>query len=231
MNDASTNSMTAPSQSTFEKSVGLDPHEHLPVQEIEALIGSIRSQLRKRDMALNRDAPEDAETNYQFNERLDFGLSGKGQHYLGSGWHVAEPAFTWTDAVHAFLNFNLPASDTDLGLEFTATGYLNSKIRYQNVFVDINGTECCRIPISDKYTFAIIVPRSVLAPNRRLVVQFTCPDRASPSQFKRGADHRILGIALHSLVIREHRVSPANTAAKAEQAGLPSANGHGPFQK
>ena len=85
---------------------------------------------------------------YQFGTRLDFGLSGSGIQYFGAGWHVPELDFTWTEAVHASLTFNLPASKDDLVLEFAANGYINSKIRFQNVTIEINGIEICRIPIS-----------------------------------------------------------------------------------
>jgi hypothetical protein len=202
-----------------------DVYSHLRSEETEVLIAKIRNQIRKRNLGDKNSLPEDALTDCQFGELLDFGLNGKGQRHLGAGWHVAESAFTWTDALHASLHFNPPPSKGNLILEFTANGYTNSKIRYQHVIIEINGNPCCHIPISEKYTFSIVVPRSASASSPHLVIRFSCPNRASPSQFERGADPRVLGIALHSLIIRENPIQHPPDEFKPEQPAFSTVNG------
>ncbi len=195
-------------------------------QAVEGLITKIRSQIRKRDFDSKCASPENAATDYQFGERLDFGLNGNGRKHLGIGWHVSETAFTWTDALHAFLHFSPPVSKGDMILEFTAGGYTNSKIKHQDVTVTINGIQCGRVPISEKYTFSILVPRSACEANPQLQVRFSCPNSASPSHFKKGADRRMLGIALHSLVIRENDIQPAIQESKPEPSNALARNGY-----
>jgi hypothetical protein len=202
-----------------------DHDEPRTPQEIEVLITKIRRQIRERNMGEERSSPRDTARDYQFGERLDFGSNGKGHQYLGTGWHVAEAAFTWSDSLHASLHFCLPVSKADLLLEITASGYTNSKINHQDVIIEINGIECCRLAISKKYTFSIIVPKSVHSLYEYLVVRFTCPNRASPSHFKKGTDPRVLGIALHSLAIRENEIHPVTRESKLESSKTNARNG------
>jgi hypothetical protein len=224
MNDAPVKDKISPSDSVFEVTFHSVPDDRRQSKEIEGVITNIRNQLRKRHAP--QSSSGDIATDYQFGESVQFGLGGKGLQHLGSGWHVAELTFSWTEGVYAFLHFGLPLTNGDLMLEFTANGYINSQILFQDVTIEINGIPCCRIPVSKKYTFSMVVPRSTFAGSRQLAVRFSCPSRASPSQFKRGADHRVLGIALHSLIIRELLIQRPPGELRPEAPPLSSRVGH-----
>jgi hypothetical protein len=226
MNDTSMESEIKHGGSTSEALPRSAYDDYRRSEEIESLITNIRMQIRKRDFDGNHSSTESGASNYHFGERLNFGLNGNGLQYLGVGWHIPEPSFIWTDALHASLNFVPPPSIGDLFLEFTAHGYINSKISHQDVIIEINGIPCCRIPISRKYTFSIVVPRSVSAAACQLDVRFTCFNRASPSQFKKRADHRVLGIALYSLVLREGLFQSAVEESRPERTGVSTTNGN-----
>ena len=196
MNDVSIHGQRAPGDPSPELPLLSASDDHLLSLEIEGTIAKIRRQLLKRDLDHNRVSPAEAATGCQFGELLDFGANGKGRRHLGAGWHVSESGFTWTAASHAVLHFALPSPARNLALEFTANGYINSRILYQDVVIEINGIPCCRLAISHKFTFSILAPNVACPVGEDFMVRFSCPNRASPRQFKRGADHRTLGIAL-----------------------------------
>jgi len=179
--------------------IGAADYERSP--EVEATISKIRDQIRAEKSV--QDPAQPVATDYHFDEVLFFGSSGKGQRHLGPGWHGAEPLFTWTEDLHAFLHLSLPPTGGDLTLEFKATGYINSKLFYQDVLLEVNGILCGRLQMGREYGFSLIIPKSIVAISREFVICFTCLTRASPSQYKRNSDPRTLGMALHSLVIHE----------------------------
>ena len=191
---------TQPLSKTFANSTRL-----LPSQDIEVLIENIRAH-QLDDNANDDSTPTKINAaEYRPEELIFFGLSGKGKRYQGPGWHLGEPLFTWSEAEQASLHFQLPTLKGDLMLEFTANGYINRKIGHQDVVIEINGIPHGTTPVSVKRTVSIPISNSTITGEGLLVVQFSFPLRASPSQFKRRADHRILGMALHSLAIRELR--------------------------
>jgi hypothetical protein len=144
--------------------------------------------------------------------RFEAGQIG-GTHTL-SGWSVAEPWGTWTDARCAALQFYFRTKPVgSLLLVADARAYTCAAHPAQSVSVECQGESLALWTFaSDRFeSKSLIVPASALSSSGSLTIDFHLLNPASPAEFGESDDLRLLGMALRSVRIEEGRVSEVQT--------------------
>lgn len=113
---------------------------------------------------VNMDNPKKYST-YIIGEKISFRADGNSRKYIGTGWSLPEPEFTWTDGSDAYLNMYVKNLD-DKKLQLNIFGYaiFDSKDKCQNVTVYINDQELttwCVGKSDDNYS--VEIPNNLIA--------------------------------------------------------------------
>jgi len=133
---------------------------------------------------------------------IAFGTEGEGANYQLDGWSVTEDTFTWTNAPASRLRLpTLPDSDLCVlrlvGNPFVSNGILPS----QRVEIWIDDQ---RLGVARATQVSVIeceLPAGVLRPNQQATLTLRLPDAARPKDVTGFDDDRLLGFALHRLII------------------------------
>jgi hypothetical protein len=152
--------------------------------------------------------------------RFETGQNG-GRHTL-SGWSVAEPWGTWTDARCAALQFYFREKPlAPLLLVFEARAYTCASHPAQSIRVECQG-ETLGIWNFDAEQFesrSVVLPAAAVTASGSLTIYFHLLNPASPAELGESDDLRLLGMALRSLRIEnaalpadEEKVYPAELA-------------------
>lgn len=116
--------------------------------------------------------------------------------YCISGFSGHEKSFTWTDGKEAWMSFVINGIDSDLKISITCGAYGES----QNVDLYVNDYLTDSLIISKRDTYEIIVPKEYID-GPEINLKFGLPDAASPAQNGGGADVRLLGLSMESIMI------------------------------
>jgi len=142
---------------------------------------------------------------YQFGEKVEFGEEGNSTEYQGWGWGEPGEGFTWTAGTSTQLSIPVskPGADIELRARFRPflhAGMLDS----QRVKIFLGRRKIGEWIVTDDK----LQEQSILIPKYRIDggvtrIVFELPDAASPAKLGTGEDTSMLGIAMHSIVLRE----------------------------
>jgi hypothetical protein len=157
---------------------------------------------------------------YQYGTPLTFGWSGNYIEYEGSGWSDHEREFTWTDGKSANLLVPSASAGSDIQLKARLHPLLiPGKVDRQRVIVRVNGEQVAEWIMKDEPTerrglserlrrARVFQERTAVIPSRLLgdshvTITFELPDAVRPADLGVSEDHRMLGVAVRSLVLTE----------------------------
>ena len=135
-------------------------------------------------------------------EKLDFGSSGKGVHYLQAGWSDPENWGTWSDSRSATIL--LPASPAQVDsvvIDFAAA--VSPSHPAQRVEIFVNGSQAYSGSISERSgTLKIKIPDAAKSDAfKGITMEFRLPDAARPKDIGLGEDERTLALALQAIAL------------------------------
>ncbi len=157
------------------------------------------------DDDVNATAPMTGEGSlYAFGIPLKFGQGENGGRYKLSGWHDAEPTYTWTGAQPAVLGLRIPKTNNPLWVTLIANGnILPPQLPTQPTELYANGQKVAEWQISGRDEFHATIPASALNPNGVLSLELRTAKATSPQALGVNNDARPLGIACYELAIQE----------------------------
>jgi hypothetical protein len=138
---------------------------------------------------------------------IDFGAAGNSQTYLGAGWAMPEPAFTWAVGMESHLRIPV---DWDAGayvLTLDLVPFVHCPgMPAQRLIVSINdvvvGSAACERPTLLGYC----IPADLACQSGQMRIALQHPDAATPSEFQISDDQRVLAVSLTEA--RLYRVGP-----------------------
>ena len=143
---------------------------------------------------------------------FSFGIDGTIGSCLGSGWSVPEPGFTWAEGGRSRLRLPLLGGPGGLVLELMVSPLLHlPALTAQRLVVTINDVTLAPEPIFGASAISFDVPEAALTGRAALDVVLACPDAVSPVALGAGPDARVLGVAVHELLLMRAPARPCWT--------------------
>ena len=146
---------------------------------------------------------------YPWGETLTFGQEGRALPYLLEGWTAPSVGMIWSKGTAASMHFQVREVTSPVVLEaffkpFLAPPHLDA----QQVEVYLNDQPVGEWLASEDtfQTYRLEIPQVAFRESGEALLEFRTPDAASPASLGRGADRRILGLAMMWV-----RLSPAGT--------------------
>ena len=135
-------------------------------------------------------------------EKLDFGSSAKGVHYLQAGWSDSEGWGTWSASRSATLLLpTSPAQVDSVVIDFAAA--VSPSHPVQRVEIVVNGSQAFSGSISERSgTIEFKIPGAAKS-DAFIKMEFRLPDAASPKEMGLGEDRRTLAIGLRTITLTE----------------------------
>ena len=135
-------------------------------------------------------------------EKLGFGSSAKGVHYLQAGWSAPEDWGTWSDSRSAtvFLKAS-PAQVDSVAIDFAAA--VSPSHPVQRVEILVNGSQAFSGSISERFgTLEFKIPEAAKSDSfKGITMEFRLPDAASPKEMGTGEDARTLALGLRTITL------------------------------
>jgi len=134
---------------------------------------------------------------------LDFRRSGNAKAYLGRGWSVAEPDYTWTVGEESIIRFKSPAPPGPFLLRMTYSSFISEFVPLQPLDCYINDhmiasfTEDSRKPTFREFRFN----KSVFHGVEESVIRLEHPFAAAPNKFAKVNDDRSLAFCFRTISI------------------------------
>ena len=160
---------------------------------------------------------------YKWGTPIQFGVGGDYSKYQGKGWSLPERNITWTSGKSASLIMPIDETEADIELKARLSPFIvPDKLDMQRVVVFVNGNKVGEWSVKEKEGIwnkvmrkDMFHERTILIPNNLLedsvmVVTFELPDAASPAKMGLRGDSRILGVAMHSVVLTESNTVSEN---------------------
>ena len=146
---------------------------------------------------------------YPWGEPLTFGHEGRALPYLLEGWTAPSVGMIWSKGTAASIHFQVREVTSPVVLEaffkpFLAPPHLDA----QQIEVYLNDQPVGEWLASEDtfQTYRLEIPQVAFRESDEALLEFRTPDAASPASLGRGADRRILGLAMMWV-----RLSPAGT--------------------
>ncbi|KJS12091.1 MAG: hypothetical protein VR67_11515 [Peptococcaceae bacterium BRH_c8a] len=141
---------------------------------------------------------------YQYESQIKFGIGGNAEQYQGDGWSTPEKDFTWTVEENASLDISINQPQSDLVLKASLSPFISDKRDRQRVNIYINGNKLGEWVMTDSGEYSFTLPKDFIT-DSSLKITFELPDAISPLELKISEDSRVLGIAMHSIIISEKK--------------------------
>ena len=149
--------------------------------------------------------------NYQYEPgtKLFFGenFGATAKQYCTEGFSEASTEFTWTCAKEAVMRFETSEIRENLKLTFDFVNEFD-EIGSQRCYISANDTLVGSFVAEKPGEKTFILPGECLTENNTLILRFSLPDAQSPFENGKGVDHRILGLAFHSICIEQTEERP-----------------------
>ena len=128
---------------------------------------------------------------------IDFGVPGNSVDYLGDGWALPEPGFTWAIGMESHIRIpHLPAGGGIL-LTLDVVPFVRTpELPSQRLIVSANGVVLGSCVLQRPTLLGYRIPAEVVAAAGALSVVLRHPDAARASEFAITADRRMLAIAV-----------------------------------
>jgi hypothetical protein len=141
---------------------------------------------------------------------FSFGIDGDAAPCLGPGWSVPEAGFTWAEGGCSRLRLPMVGGQGGLVLEIAVSPLLHPPaLASQRVALIVNGVGLAPEAVFGACAVAFEVPEAALAGRSSLDVVLNCPDAASPAVLGAGPDPRVLGVAVHEILLLRVPARPA----------------------
>jgi hypothetical protein len=193
-----------------------DPDSLLRARGDDAVGGHIRDWL-DRPAALLPAADTAAEL------FVRFGSAGNAAVATRTGWSPPEPGYTWTVGHRSTLVLPRPAP-ADVLLQIQLAPFVHAeRLARQRLRLLANGRPVAAVAVCEHAVLAVELPASLLAAGSSLELAFEMPDAARPVDVSGVEDDRLLGFALHRLLLTPVRppAPPAETALPYGTAVVP----------
>jgi hypothetical protein len=160
---------------------------------------------------------------------MDFGFSGNGGEYRGTGWSEAENFGIWMLGQQSLLVLTRPEASGDYRIEFDMGVLTGPGHPSQRFAVSVNGTTVGDFVLSDDSREHCMLPWSVIGREPGLTLVLSHPDAWRPSELSGGeGDQREMSFFLRSARLSLHAAvpasTPAGTAAPRPAAPVPAAS-------
>ena len=153
---------------------------------------------------------------------MDFGFSGNGGEYRGTGWSEPENFGTWMLGQQSLLVLTRPEASGDYRIEFDMGVLTGPGHPSQRFAVSVNGTTVGDFVLSDDSREHCMLPWSVIGREPGLTLVLSHPDAWRPSELSGGeGDQREMSFFLRSARLSLHAAAP--TAAPRPVAPVPAA--------
>jgi hypothetical protein len=140
---------------------------------------------------------------YEWSKVLNFTERGNAQSYLAAGWGAPEATLTWTDGLNARLSFSARTPKSDVTLVMSCTPFLGErKVPFQELHVFTNFLRVGFSVLAQPTEIDIVIPTYVFD-RPQIDIDFYIPRAFSPASVGLGADLRVLGVAVHRLMMAE----------------------------
>jgi hypothetical protein len=131
-----------------------------------------------------------------------FGLNGNAAALQRDGWSYAESGFTWSTGAGSSICIPYRPGNGELMLELTLNPLVAPPVvPRQRLSVAVNGIVLGNETISGEGTLGYEVPKEALDGTGQLVVSLSHPDAFAPATLSPGGDTRVLGFALHDVLL------------------------------
>ena len=134
-------------------------------------------------------------------EKLGFGSSAKGVHYLQVGWSAPEDWGTWSDSRSATILLpTSPAQVDSVAIDFAAAVSPSHPVQRVEIFV--NGFQAFSGSIKESGTLEFKIPDAAKSDAfKGIKMEFRLPDAASPKEMGTGEDTRTLALGLQAITL------------------------------
>ena len=156
-------------------------------------------------------------------EKLSFGSSAKGVHYLQAGWSNPEDWGTWSDSRSATILLpTSPAQVDSVVMDFAAA--VSPSHPVQRVDILVNGSQAFSGSISERSgTLEFKIPEAAKSDSfKGITMEFRLPDAASPKEMGIGNDERILALGLRTITLTEDFLAQMEPVSPGEKLGFGS---------
>ena len=140
---------------------------------------------------------------YEWSKLLHFTDRGNARSYCATGWGDPEPTLTWTDGLNARLSFLAKTPKSDVTLVMSCTPFLgDGKVSFQELHIYVNFLRVGFRVLDQATEIDLSIPAYVF--NRpQIDIDFYAPRACSPASVGAGTDLRVLGVAIHRLMMAE----------------------------
>lgn len=146
----------------------------------------------------------------ELEHEIDFGASGNSQSFLGAGWALPEPMFTWALGMQSVFRIPVRSDDTDYILTLDVVPFVVGRdLPAQRLIVSVNDVVVGSCAIVRPSLLAYRIPSGLARESGALVVTLQHPDAARPSEYGISGDHRLLTVSVAKAAL--HRWAPSGT--------------------
>ncbi len=143
---------------------------------------------------------------------IDFGTLGNSREYLGNGWALAEPDFTWAIGMESEIRVRELPRAGDLLLTLDVVPFVRPpELPSQRLIVSVNGLVLGSSVLRRPTLLGYRIPADALSASGGLAIVLQHPDAARPAEFEVSSDRRMLTFAVSQA--RIYRSSPVSFVA------------------
>ncbi len=155
---------------------------------------------------------------------MDFGFSGNGGEYRGTGWSEPENFGIWMLGQQSLLVLTRPEASGDYRIEFDMGVLTGPGHPSQRFAVSVNGTTVGDFVLSDDSREHCTLPWSVIGREPGLTLVLSHPDAWRPSELSGGeGDQREMSFFLRSARLSLHAAAPRPPVPAASATTVPAA--------
>jgi hypothetical protein len=139
---------------------------------------------------------------YRLGTRVDLSRGNAAPVAFGSGWHAKGAGGRWTSGESATLVFR--PTERPVGgflLSVTTSGLRGASLSGQRVAVETEGKIVGNWTVSVGGVYSVQIPAKAVDEMGLLTVTFHTPEATTPKALGINADERVLGIAVHALML------------------------------
>jgi len=145
---------------------------------------------------------------------MEFGISGNGADYRGTGWSEAETTGIWMLGQQSLLVLTRPEARGDYRLELDIGALTGPGHPSQRLSVGVNGTVVAEFALADDVVEHCVLPWSVIGREPGLTLVLSHPDAWRPAELSGGeGDQREMSFFLRSARLSLHEAVPAPAPA------------------
>ena len=129
------------------------------------------------------------------------------ENYLLDGWGVPEKNFTWTAAEHCTIRLPLLRGNGYFIFRMVVSPLVvEERLRFQALELTIDGESLGSCKLKVKSVIEVRLPPLPIQDDEPVTIALHLPNAARPSEITDSDDHRLLGLAVHSMMV--FRVAP-----------------------